>query len=141
MDSIYARGYIASGSFRGNRIPQHIQNQIIRNYCEVNGMNYVLSRAEYWFENKTSFSQLWAALNEGNTDVVFYSIWQLPDDKDLRRKILKHCIHNSINLHFACERIQANKEEDISEIELLNNLDSSLREHDMDYLESLIGII
>ena len=43
-----ARGYIASGEFNGNRIPQHIQNQIIKTYCDRHDMKFVLSRAEYW---------------------------------------------------------------------------------------------
>ena len=36
-------GYIASGEFNGNRIPQHIQNQVVKQYCDQNGLVFVLS--------------------------------------------------------------------------------------------------
>ena len=48
-----ARGYIASGEFNGNRIPQHIQNQIVKSYCDTNALKFVLSRAEYWINGST----------------------------------------------------------------------------------------
>ena len=82
-----ARGYIASGDFRGNRVPQHIQNQIVKLYCDQNNLNFVLSRAEYWINGSTD-CQLWAALKEGFNHVVFYSVWQLPEHDCLRKKDL-----------------------------------------------------
>ena len=31
----------------GERVPQHIQNQIIRKFCEINNLEYSLSASEY----------------------------------------------------------------------------------------------
>ena len=94
----FARGYIASGEFNGNRIPQHIQNQIVKSYCDANNLNFVLSRAEYWINGSTD-CQLWAALKEGYKHIVFYSIWQLPQRETVRKKYINtasktklHCI-------------------------------------------------
>ena len=101
-----ARGYIASGEFNGYRTPQHIQNQIIKLYCDANDLRFVLSRAEYWINGSTK-CQLWAALNENFKHIVFYSLWQLPNDKNERQKIYEHCIANKIVLHFATERMRA----------------------------------
>ena len=84
----YARGYIASGEFNGQRVPQHIQNQIIKLYCDKNNLQFVLSRAEYWINGSTD-CQLWAALEEGFKDIVFYSMWQMPNCENSRKKILK----------------------------------------------------
>ena len=53
-----ARGYIASGEFNGHRIPQHIQNQIVKSYCDANELKFVLSRAEYLINGSTD-CQLW----------------------------------------------------------------------------------
>ena len=61
-----ARGYIASGEFNGIRTPQHLQNQIVKSYCDVNDLKFVLSRAEYWINGSTQ-CQLWASLKEGLT--------------------------------------------------------------------------
>ena len=99
-----ARGYIASGEFNGHRVPQHLQNQIVKNYCDANKLIFVLSRAEYWFNGSTQ-CQLWAALNEEYKNIVFFSLWQLPNNKNDRKKIFQHCKKQSIILHFANERL------------------------------------
>ena len=41
------RGYIFSRKFFGERVPQHIQNQIIQSYCKIHKMEYLLSATEY----------------------------------------------------------------------------------------------
>lgn len=104
-----ARGYIASGEFNGYRTPQHLQNQIIKLYCDANDLKFVLSRAEYWINGSTK-CQLWAALNEEFKHIVFFSIWQLPNDKDERYKVYRHCLDNNITLHFATERMRTNND-------------------------------
>lgn len=114
-----ARGYIASGEFDGHRIPQHIQNQIVKSYCDANRLKFVLSRAEYWINGNTD-CQLWAALKEGFKHIVFYSIWQLPEKEDVRNKVYECCIENEITLHFATERIRSDtNHETFAEIEIL----------------------
>ena len=115
----FARGYIASGEFNGNRIPQHIQNQIVKSYCDANNLNFVLSRAEYWINGSTD-CQLWAALKEGYKHIVFYSIWQLPQRETVREKVYKYCIENKITLHFAVEQMRSSaNNEAFSEFEIL----------------------
>lgn len=99
--TIPARGYISSASFRGQRVPQHIQNLVIRKYCDDNGLRFILSRAEYSF--KKSYSQLWAAVREDIDNIVFYSIFQLPEDPAERDRLFSICINGGIRLHFAAE--------------------------------------
>ena len=38
------RGYIFSRAFMGERVPQHIQNQIIRKFCEINNLESRISK-------------------------------------------------------------------------------------------------
>ena len=102
-----ARGYIASGEFKGYRTPQHIQNQIIKDYCDHNNLLFVLSRAEYWINGATN-CQLWASLKEGYKHIVFFSLWQLPEKAKERKEIFKYCLEAKIELHFATERIRTN---------------------------------
>ena len=106
-----ARGYIASGEFNGYRTPQHIQNQIIKLYCDTNNLQFVLSRAEYWINGSTQ-CQLWAALNEGFKHIVFFSLWQLPNEQNGRNAIYQHCMNNDITLHFATERMRTENNQD-----------------------------
>ena len=40
------RGYISSREFGGQRVPQHIQNLVIRDYCKRKGIDYLLSATE-----------------------------------------------------------------------------------------------
>ena len=57
------RGYIFSRQFMGERVPQHVQNIVIRNYCEKNKFFFfLLSSVEYKMEN--SFYMLKQVLNE-----------------------------------------------------------------------------
>ena len=102
-----ARGYISSGEYNGCRAPQHIQNQIIKLYCDTHNLKFVLSRAEYWIDGNTQ-CQLWAALKEGFKHIVFFSLWQLPLGEKEREEVYKHCWTNKITLHFATERITTN---------------------------------
>ena len=122
--SFLARGYIASGEFKGHRSPQHLQNQIVKTYCDSNNLEFVLSRAEYWINGSTK-CQLWAALKEGFKHIVFFSLWQLPDSTEERDKVYFYCMQNSITLHFATEKIRidtaTNTFEDI-EILIRSNL-------------------
>ena len=114
-----ARGYIASGEFNGHRTPQHLQNQIVKAYCDFHDLTFVLSRAEYWIDGNTN-CQLWAALKEGFRHIVFFSIWQLPVNANERAEIYDYCETNDITLHFATERICIKENADcIEDLEVL----------------------
>ena len=128
----FARGYNLSRSFVGNRLPQHIQNQIIKNYCDINNLEFILSRSEYAINDK-SVSQLWAALQEGTPHIVFYSIWQLPMEETERHKVLNYAIKKRIILHFACENLRIYDTESLIDIELTVKLRSSIDEKDGEY--------
>lgn len=134
-----ARGYIASGEFNGHRIPQHIQNQIVKSYCDANALRFVLSRAEYWIHGSTD-CQLWAALKEGFKHIVFYSVWQLPERKIARKKVYEYCIKHEITLHFATERMRLEADQKtFSEFEILIK-SNSLVSKEINYHNHLINI-
>ena len=40
------RGYVFSRSFLGERVPQHVQNIIIRDYCERKNLHFLISASE-----------------------------------------------------------------------------------------------
>ena len=134
-----ARGYIASGDFNGNRVPQHLQNQIIKMYCDANNLEFILSRAEYWMNGGTQ-CQLWAALKEGIGNIVFFSIWQFPTEKREREKIYKYCMEKRIFLHFATERMSTTSNWScFDELEIL--IESNLMMiRDFKYHEHLISL-
>lgn len=105
------RGYISSHMIERS-VPQHIQQLVIRDYCTRNNLKFLLSATEY----HEGTMMLKSINNEGIEGVVFYSIYQLPEEKS-KREI---CWPFSFSpIHFAAENIKVtsvaewNKLEDI----------------------------
>ena len=44
------RGYIFSRTFMEERVPQHVQNLVIRDYCTIKQLDYLLHVTEYGAE-------------------------------------------------------------------------------------------
>jgi sporadic carbohydrate cluster protein (TIGR04323 family) len=78
------KGYIFSRPFFEERVPQHIQNIILRDYCKKKNIHFLLSSTEYVIE-KSTYILFELVKNYKNYDgIVFYSILQLPSQKKLR---------------------------------------------------------
>ena len=111
-----AKGYIFSRSFMGERVPQSVQNLVLRNYCTNNNLSFELSSTEYSMEN--SFYVLNKLVNEKKyKGIIFYSLFQLPENNKRRLDILKKLIFKKKKLFFAIEDITINKISDIKKIE------------------------
>jgi len=100
------RGYIFSRSFYGERAPQHIQNQIIRDFCEKKKINYFLSSVEYTLDNSNLI--LKKVLNELDEvdGIVMYSLFQLPKNTSEREKVYKKILNKKKLLYFAVENLR-----------------------------------
>ena len=86
------RGYIFSRSFLGERVPQHVQNIVIRDYCIKNNYQYLLSSTEYVFKNSSlMLNQVMRELNSID-GIISYSLFQLPESNEKREKILKRIL-------------------------------------------------
>jgi sporadic carbohydrate cluster protein (TIGR04323 family) len=111
------RGYITSIAFLGNRVPQHIQNLAIREYCRKNNAHYLLSGTEYAV--KGCYWILEDLLNQLKhiEGLVMYSLFQLPIEKNYRNKIYQVIISNKKSLHFAVENLKIENKEDCMRIE------------------------
>ena len=97
------RGYIFARSFMGERAPQHVQNIVLRDYCQKRGHELLLSATEYAMED--SYMILESVLDDlANIDgVVFYSLYQLPTQSEKRRLIYSRVLDAQKSLHFAVE--------------------------------------
>ena len=111
------RGYIFCRPFMGERAPQHVQNIVIRDYCKRNKLSYLLSSTEYAMEN--SHLMLEQVLEELKSidGIVAYSLFQLPEDEKLRKKIYRRIINLKKEIHFSVEGLKISKQKDISKIE------------------------
>ena len=81
------RGYIYSRNFQDERVPQHVQNLVIRDFCNKNNFQYLLSSAEYAMDGSSMMLQQIINELENIDGIVAYSIFQLPED-DLERSVL-----------------------------------------------------
>ena len=71
------RGYIFSRPFMGERVPQHVQNLVIRDYCKKQGFQYLLSATEYAMPNShLILQQVLDELSELD-GIIFYSLFLL----------------------------------------------------------------
>tara|TARA_Y100000588_G_scaffold393377_1_gene509124 strand:+ start:956 stop:1270 length:315 start_codon:yes stop_codon:yes gene_type:complete len=98
------RGYVSSRDFMGHNIPQQVQNMAIRDYCLKNNLEYHLSEVEY--SMKGSFFSINGLIQDiqAMKGIVFYSIFQLPENETMRLKILTKSKKKKYNFIF-CYRI------------------------------------
>lgn len=103
----------------GERVPQHVQNLVIRDYCERNGLHYLLSASEYAMDNCHLI--LRQVLDEMPVldGVVAYSLFQLPEDMVARQEVYSRVLSLSGTLHFAVEGLKMSSEKDRDRIEVL----------------------
>lgn len=111
------RGYIFSRTIDGSFIPHRVQNLVIKDYCQRKKLFFKLSATEY--KMKDSYIMLNAVLRELNKidGVVFYSIFMLPEDIRLRKKIYNLFFKSKKILHFALEEIVLKNPSSLKEIE------------------------
>ncbi len=113
------RGYIFSRPFMGERVPQHIQNLVIRDYCDRYNLHYLLSATEYaMFECHLMLEQVINELTDLD-GVVAYSLFQLPEDRNQRQRIYEKVIQLKKTFYFAVEGLQMGNIQECDRIETL----------------------
>jgi sporadic carbohydrate cluster protein (TIGR04323 family) len=111
------RGYIFARPFMGERAPQHVQNIILRDYCQKRGHELLLSATEYAMED--SYMILESVLDDlANIDgIVFYSLYQLPTQSEKRRLVYSRVLDAQKSLHFAVEGMSISNIDEIDSVE------------------------
>ena len=110
------KGYIFSRPFMGERVPQSIQNLVLRDYCKRNDFIYELSTVEYCMHD--SMSHLNNLLKNINlySGILSYSLFQLPENPNIRQGILKKIVSKKKTFHFAIENQIVSSSSDIDKI-------------------------
>jgi len=110
------RGYISSRKCLNDFIPQKIQNLVIRDFCQNNNLEYLLSYAEYSM-NK-SYVVLKEMINsiKDVDGIVAFSIFQLPENLKNRTELLKLIISKNKSFFFAYEKIFIRSKKDITKL-------------------------
>ena len=103
----------------GERVPQHVQNLVIRDYCERNRLQFLLSATEYAMPNcHLILQQVLGELAE-ISGLVAYSLFQLPEESSKRQLIYKQILSQEKVLHFAVEGLRASTKQAFERIETL----------------------
>ena len=97
------RGYIFSRSFMEERVPQHVQNIVIRDYCSKKNIHYLLSATEYAMENSAIMLRQLVKDLPSIDGIVAYSIFQMPENDDERQSIFNSVLLFKKEIHFAVE--------------------------------------
>ena len=97
------RGYIFSRPFMGERVPQHVQNIVIRDYCKKKGIQYLLSATEYAIAGSHLILQQIMDELPQLEGIVFYSLFLLPEQKRERDRVCKVILENKKTIFFAVE--------------------------------------
>ena len=101
----------------GERVPQHVQNIVIRDFCNKNNLTYLLSATEYAMRN--SFYIL-NQITENMRDIdgiVAYSLFQMPYNDKKRDKIFKKILKAKKKIFFACENLEIKSNKDLVRID------------------------
>jgi sporadic carbohydrate cluster protein (TIGR04323 family) len=111
------RGYITSTQFQGNRVPQYVQNLVIREYCAQKGYIYLLSGTEYSMSGSSLILEELINSQENIDGIVAYSLFQFPEDSLIRLSFYNKLIIQKKCLHFAIEGMVISSEADILKVE------------------------
>ena len=98
------RGYIFSRPFLDERVPQNVQNLVIREFCKKENLFYNLSASEYAMMNCYKIlNQLIHELK--NLDgIVAYSVFQLPENNEKRNKIFMQMLKRKKIFYLNCSK-------------------------------------
>ena len=120
------KGYIFSRPFLDERVPQNVQNLVIREFCKNESLFYNLSASEYAMMNCYKIlNQLIHELK--NIDgIVAYSVFQLPENNEKRNKIFMQMLKRKKIFYFALENLKLSKPKDLQKVESIWLIKKSL---------------
>jgi len=107
------RGYVFSRSVDNHRVPQHIQNLVIREYAGRRKLQYLLSATEYAMPG--CFLILEQVLDEmaAVDGVILYSMFMLPPLPADRHRMYRKLLDGGGSLHAAVEGFVLANQEDV----------------------------
>lgn len=127
------RGYVFSRPVDSQRVPQHIQNLVIRDYAARRKLHYLLSATEY------AMPDCYLILEQVLSDlpaldgIILYTMFMLPSDAGRRDAIYRRLLEAGGRLHAAVEGFALENEADIERWENILRTADACR--DMNYRE------
>jgi len=111
------RGYIFARPFMGERAPQHVQNIILKDYCNKKGFELLLAATEYSMPDSSMILESVLDDLDSVDGIVFYSLYQLPTSTTQRQSVYSRVLASGKSLHFAVEGMSIAKQDDVDSVE------------------------
>ena len=107
------RGYVFSRPVDSHRVPQHIQNLVIRDYAARRRLHYLLSATEYAMPDCYLMLEQVLAELEAIDGMILYTMFMLPAEPDRRLAVYRRVLETGGSLHAAVEGFVLAEEDDI----------------------------
>ena len=112
------QGYIATRAVRGDRIPQSVQNLVVRDYARRKGLDAGrLPQVEYGMPGCTMVLESVLADMSGLQGIILYSLFLLPEDPARRRTVYDRVLAAGAEIHGALEGVAIRDEADVARVE------------------------
>ena len=128
------RGYNFSRPFMGERAPQHVQNIVIKDFCNKNRLNFLLSATEYSMKNSSYILNELINDLESLYGIVAYSLFQLPEDEKKRKTMLNKILKKKKKIFFACENLKVTNKNEMNSVEKIWKIRKSSENFDYNEL-------
>lgn len=97
------RGYVFSRPVDSHRVPQHIQNLVIRDYATRRKLHYLLSATEYAMPGCYLIMEQVLADLSALDGIILYTMFMLPPAAQDRTRIYQTVVAAGCRLHSAVE--------------------------------------
>ena len=131
------RGYVFCRTFMGERVPTHVQNLVIRQFCKEQKLGYLLSGVEYAMKDSSLILENLID-DKDNNGIIAYSLFQLPFNDEKRNDIYKKIIKKKKLLLFAVEKKSVSTKEDISLVEQIWKIKKVIYQENYESIENCL---
>jgi sporadic carbohydrate cluster protein (TIGR04323 family) len=107
-------GYVSSRPISGYRVPQHVQNLVIRDYAQRRGFLYKLSGTEYAIDHCYMMLEQLVSELPSHEGIIAYSMFMLPQRAERRLRIYQRILDVGCGLHAAVEDFVLDRQKDIA---------------------------
>ena len=126
------RGYVFSRAIGAHRVPQHIQNLVIRSHAQKYNLHFLLSGVEHRMNSTyLTLNQLLGDAKDID-GIIIYSLFMLPCQKEIRTRMISRFIDNGKEIHAAVEDLVLKNKSDFNRLDnifLVDNIVNS-KEHE-----------
>ena len=106
--------YVANNTSSTYGIPVHLQRYMLVDYCKKKNLEFDYELFD--LEDMVHLPTLWHLVEKRVCNIVMYSIFALPEQEDVRNRMLETAVKRGSVIHFVNEDLQLTNGEDLKKI-------------------------